>query len=397
MKLVLQAAAAAFLVPAVLMAQQDRSNSVCALDESETDRALLTICTHERGMAPLLQPQLFLRIYQDGRGEYESYPPHREGVYPKALILKKFRVTPEEIDALRTLGEAAEFQGAPDKFPAYRMGTDSSKETTVTFISGIIRKRIVLQNFWFAFEDKKLYPTPVFDLLERAELIRERAQGIVRPIPSISYCVLLHDRERYLGQKVSIYADLELNAAEPNLSDPNCDEPAMGPARTEERLGVSYADPAIERGQAAQLRTSRFGGRARISVVGILRDDSQRAKDTYDYRFEILEVKNAVPIILPFEGELKAGWMYSDNFRYVKEQGLPAAYSARMKPLPHHAHRIEFTNEAKFPALRSSGVRDIVFRVLSKTTQPMGPNRWNDEYVCEIIELRSKIYTRSLP
>lgn len=388
MKLVLLAAAAALLLPAVVMAQQDRSNSVCALDKSESDRALLTICTHERGMAPLLQPQLFLRIYPDGRGEYEAYPPHREGVSPTALILKKFRVTPEEIEALRAFGEAGEFQDAPDKFPAYRMGTDSSRETTVTFSSGRARKRIVLLNFWTAhFDIKKDYPAAVYGLMERAELLRERAQGIVRPVPAISYCELLRDRERYLGQKVSIYADLELNAAEPSLYDPNCDEPAMGPARTKERIGVNYADPAIERDQTAQLRTPRFGGRARVSAIGILRDDSQRAKDTYDYRFEILEVKNAEPIILPFEGELKEGWMYFDNFRYVKEQGLPAAYYARMKPLLHHAHRIEFTNETKFPALRSSGVRNIVFRVLSKTTQPMGPNRWNDEYVCEIIEL----------
>lgn len=386
MKLILLAATAALCLPLMVRAQRAPSNSVCTQDEFETDRALLTVCTHERGMAPLLQPRLFLRVYADGRGEYETDPPSREGVYDSRLILKQFCVSIDELNAIRSYSETSEFQNGPNAFPAFRMGNDSSRETTVTYRNDRQTNRIVLQNFWTAdFDSKKFYPAAVFGLMETAELVRERAQGIVRPIPALSYCGLLYDRERYLNQKVSIYADLELNTPNPSLYDSNCDEPAIGPSRTKERLGVSYTDAAVEKERTALFRAPRFGGRARVSVVGILRDDSSRAKDTYNYRFEITEMKSAEPILLPYQGVLEAGWTYTDAFDHVPAHGLQL--SSPWKIPFHHAARIEWANAKAFPILRSIGRRFITFRVLSKTTQPMGTNRWNDEYVCEIVEL----------
>ena len=65
MKLVLLIA----LLPLAAHAQK----SVCL---NETPRGvLLNICRHERGMAPMPQPKLYLRIYKDGRAEYEYTKP----------------------------------------------------------------------------------------------------------------------------------------------------------------------------------------------------------------------------------------------------------------------------------------------------------------------------------
>jgi hypothetical protein len=384
MKLFLLAAAAALCLPTILMAQRKNPPSVCGLAETETDRALLTICTEEHGMVVTPQPQLYLRVYSDGRGEYEISPPFRRDAIPTRLLSKTFRVTPEEVEALRAFGEATDFQNAPDSFPAYRLGNDSSLKTTVTFTTGRSIKRLLLANFWGAeFEMKKYYPASVFGLMEKAALIRERAEGIVRPIPAISYCELLYDRDRYLGQKVSIYADLELNSAQPNLYDSNCDSPAMRDRQTQERIGVSYADPALGQANTERIRTDRFGGRARVSVVGILRDESARALDTYNFRFEISEFKSVDPIILPYKGELEPGWMYTDGSDHVPAQGL--RFSSPLTAPLHHAVRVEWTNVDAFPLLRQSGRRYITFRVLSKTIQAMGNDRWNDEYTCELL------------
>jgi hypothetical protein len=384
MKLFLLAAAAAFCFPTIPMAQRNRPASVCGLSETETEPALLTICTEEHGMVVTPQPRLYLRLYSDGRGEYETDPPYRRYEYPTRLITKKFRVTPDEVEAIRGFGESTGFQNAPDEFPAYRLGADSSLRTTVTFTTGQAVKRIVLANFWGAdYEIKKVYPPAVFGLMERAQLVRERAEGIVRPIPAISYCELLYDRDRYLGQKVSINADLELNTAQPNLYDSNCDSPAMRDRQTQERIGVGYADPALGRAKTEQIRTNRFGSRAHVLVVGILRDESARALDTYNFRFEISEFKSMDPIILPYQGELEVGWMYTDGSDHVPAQGLQ--FSSPLKAPPHYAVRVEWTNVGAVPLLKKRGRRYITFRVLSKTIQAMGNDRWNDEYTCELL------------
>src|SRR5262249_49507173 len=65
------------------------SQSVC---NQPPDDAILTICERESGMAPLPQPQLLLRVYADGRAEYETLGGQN------GLTLKKTKITEKELN-----------------------------------------------------------------------------------------------------------------------------------------------------------------------------------------------------------------------------------------------------------------------------------------------------------
>ena len=90
-------------------------------------------------------------------------------------------------------------------------------------------------------------------------------------------------------------------------------------------------------------------------------------------------------IVVPYVGELKEGWTYSDTIDHVK--GKPFKLSSPLKPMIHHAQLIEWTNEDKFPTLRRSGRKYFTFRVISKETRQMEQYRWNDVYTCELIKV----------
>src|ERR1043165_1570080 len=82
------ALAAAFL-PVSVTAQQPTNTSVCLRDTPPG--VLLNICQHERGMAPMPQPRLYLRIYKDGRGEYEV-----NRIW-NVLVKKRFTINAEDL------------------------------------------------------------------------------------------------------------------------------------------------------------------------------------------------------------------------------------------------------------------------------------------------------------
>jgi hypothetical protein len=394
MKLILLAVGTLLAMPLTGLAQGITVSSQCSPGAAVPDNTVLMICTHERGMAPRLQPRQYLRLFADGLVQYEVDPPmeNRAEQTKFVLVIKEFRLSRvEEIDFIRRLGRSAEFQAAPAEFPTLRRGIDSSMETTVRFFDRGQEKRIVLNNFsTFDWDNKKRYPAPLFELMERAELLREKAMGIVRPIPAITFCEMMKNREYYFGRTVNIYADLEFNERQLYLHDPECDTAAMGEARTTERIAVGYTPdpdknlPMFET-IAYPIRWA-WGGRARVFVTGVLRDESKLPNFAYSYRFEIAEFKSVERIVLPYEGTLEVGWFYSDTFDHVAQNGLQL--SSRLTPIPHHAARIEWANAISYPLVNKSGRRHIIFRVVSKETTRISNNRWNDEYTCEIVELK---------
>jgi hypothetical protein len=254
-------------------------------------------------------------------------------------------------------------------------------------------KRIVFGYFYAADrKNKEYYPASFISLMEKVEEIWGRANGVVREIPSLTYCGLMFDREYMTGRQVIIYADIELgvDGSAAYLHEPECDRPEMGKARTSERIGIGF-DKKITGGRNIMSEALRkidlavYGRRARVQVQGILRDERARALDSYDYRFFIERIISADRIVPWFEGELTPGWAYTAGLDHIKEKGLQLGVPLKM-PL-HHAARVEWTNEDKFPLLRKSGVRFITFRVVSKETRQVDGNRWNDTYICEIIEV----------
>lgn len=391
MKFVFLIAFAIFAVPIFTYAQRKPSNSACVKDVPAG--VVLNICTDERGMAPIPQPRLYLRVYSDGRAEYEVNKGWDD------LVKKEVRVKAEELQEIIRLGNTQDFQSAKEDYPAHKHGTDSSRTTTLDFYGKTGTKRIVFGYFYAADrKNKEHYPADFIALMEVVEEIWMRANGIVREIPTLSYCGLMYDREYMMGRPVIIYADLELgDGSAPYLHEPECYHPETRKTGPSERIGIGF-DPKITGGRdilaegLKKIDLNAYGRRARVRVQGILRDERARALDSYDYRFFIERFVSADKIVPWFEGELKEGWTYMAGLDYIKEKGLQLGVPLKIRL--HHAARIEWKNADKFPLLRESGLRFITFRVVSKETLQIEKNRWNDTYICEIIEVNPLQKTR---
>jgi len=415
---VLIALAAAFL-PASLRAQQTANTSVCLRDTPPG--VLLNICQHERGMTPIPQPRLYLRIYKDGRGEYET---NRSW---NALVKKKFTINDEDLREINSLAGAASIEKTPVRYPVYNQGDDSSKEITADVYVDGAQKRIILTNFFAADrENKKHYPASLIAFMEKVEDIWLRANGIVAVPPSITFCSLMADREYLTGKLVRIWANIELGVEEGSyLHDPECDRPEMGKARTNERIGYDVSVPGAV---ATRSRSSRKNSidpvnkklgkadsirdilrqkgfdtnipRVRVTIEGRLREETPdlyhlrermdpeaplHGTKHYPYIFVIERFLTVGEIVAPYVGELKASWTYADTIDHVK--GTPLKLSSPLKPMIHHAQLIEWTNADKFPKLNRSGRKYLTFRVISRETQQMERGRWNDVYRCELIKV----------
>src|SRR5688572_23490332 len=154
------AALVCLLLAAIAQGQPPASTSVCSRPDHMAGEELLTVCTHERGMAPRPQPRLYLRVFADGRGEYERNAPAGN------LEKKEFRLTPGELNEIICLGREPDLQEADAKYKAIYRGIDSSRETTVIFRDEGTVKKIVLNNYWADRDDNyEHYPSSLNGLM----------------------------------------------------------------------------------------------------------------------------------------------------------------------------------------------------------------------------------------
>ena len=381
-------------LPMIGIAQVADASTACPIKEQLDDDVVLTICNHGQGMVPRPQPRLYLRVYADGRGELESNeaPPLGDAYETETLIMKTFHADADEIAEIRRLGQMPDFQSAKDVYPAYAIGTDSSVQTTVVFIDHRNTKKIVVNNFSYAnVFNKKHYGPSFCILMARVAELHDRGLGIIREPPTISFCELMRNRESYIDTVVGINAVLEFNETQQFIYDPECAERSIGPLLfTTEKVGVGFdfkkGKSKELQNQALSVRDKRFGGRARVYIHGILRDNREQTGNPNKFRFDISEFKTIDPIVLSYEGKLEPGWMYVDSFDANNE--VEPKLSSRLKMPLHHAARIEWLNAGKFPRLRAAGHTFITFRVVSRDIRKIGVNRWNDIYTCEILDLQ---------
>jgi len=381
MNVIFFAAVAVLIFPSISIAQPGGYLSVCLDLEKNADGALLTICDHESGMTAIPQPRLYLRVFSDGRVEYE-----RNSGVNNTLERKRIRVTSAEVQEIAGLGIQNDFQKANEIYPEINRGIDSSKVTTVIYHGPDGDKKIVLKNYWAGQHDNyKHYPASLNTMMDRAAEIWERAVGVVKPIPSITFCELVNNRRQYMGNRVSVYVDLDHTGEQPLLSDHECTMAA--------NISISKIDVGVNEigkkygsisGLIKNVRAAPAYGWAGVLATGRLRNDG--VEDFPKYRFDIEEFKNIFPIILPFQGELEAGWLYADAFDHVTGDGIKL--SSGLKPRIHHASRIEWTNVEKFPSLMRSGRKFITFRVVSVSSKQGEKYQWRTVYECEIIELK---------
>ena len=152
-----------------------------------------------------------------------------------------------------------------------------------------------------------------------------------------------------------------------------------------------------------------------VTVVGILRNVSRRAFDSYRYRFDIIrfeDIQKKMPeqsfgdevTTVDFcelaknprrystercESTLDAGKTYRAVVRGDKELDLVLVPPLRM--FSHWAVSIEWTNLREFPELEklrdSSTQQLIVFSVISDENKQMTAQRWNRTVKCKIIRV----------
>lgn len=379
-------------LPVIGVAQKTAGSTACPVNEQTDDDVLLTICNHGHGMVPQPQPRLYLRIFTDGRGELESNEaPRPDDPYAtEVLVVKTFHVDADEISEIRRLGGMPDFQCAKDVYPAYVIGTDSSAATTILFNYPGKSKKIIVNNFSYVnVNNRKNYGLSLCRLMALVDELRDRGFGIVREPPTISFCDLMRNRDMYLGKTVAMNATLEYSDTHQFIYDPECAEPGMGSLFTTEKLSVEFTPTKSQEllDKARSLRDQRFGGRARVYIYGTLFEGRVRfGDDTFNFRFAISKFVSIDPIILPYKGRLEPGWMYVDSFDATNER--EPKLSSPLKISLHHAARVEWLNADTFPKLRAAGRTFVTFRVISRDIQKISNNRWNDIYICEILDLQ---------
>lgn len=393
----------------IAAAGQTRSTSVCTGDDGLPDGVILNICTFETGMAPRPQPRLRLRLFADGRAEYEHTPAGSRWE-DNLLVKKQVRVTAKQVDEIIGFGLDREFQNASGSYPAFRLGDDSTLTTTVIFRgAGGAEKKIVVTNYaadqW---DNYKYYPAPFNYLMDRAEGIWKQAMGYQTPIPTVNFCYLSKHREQYTGRRYGVYAEIDYTRFMPFISDPACTDDVVDPFRPKDRMSIGYGVEGKEmadlRARLESIRIRPFFGRASVIIYGTLSVEKRNASLVETYRFDITEIKTMNPITDAYKGKLEPGRLYMHTFEntaHGRRRGacqadgdIPIDTTADpgciLPPViapGHHAARVEWTNLDKFPALRHKGLVGITFLVVSRNVVKIDKSRWNDTYVCEIIKV----------
>jgi len=206
------------------------------------------------------------------------------------------------------------------------------------------------------------------------------AQDSPRPsdeIPTVAFCELVKDPKPYFDKSIRVTANLELATEASYLRDENC------VVSRDDQIGVRYTSETDERRELInreirKIRSTEYGSRARVTVVGTLQDQALRSFAWYRYRFDVSRIETVSPVVLPYVGILRDGVTYSGAVRPDSLRGLVLVTPVRMKP--GIATRVEWVNLKNFPAL-TSGDRtiesQIIFTVVSDQTTQMTEHRWN--------------------
>jgi hypothetical protein len=208
-------------------------------------------------------------------------------------------------------------------------------------------------------------------------------------IRTVEFCELIKNPRPYFDKQVRIIARYEMATEGQYLRDDKC------PLSHDRQIGVGHR-AILDEKQSELLNTElrriskhEYGGRAMVTMVGILRNASRRDFVWYQYRFDIVKVESISPVIVPYERELQAGVTYRGIVRGDRVLDLSLIPPPRISE--HHAQRIEWINLSEFPELEKlqpvSGGQQISFTVLSDEIKQMTELRWNRTIKCKIIRL----------
>lgn len=214
------------------------------------------------------------------------------------------------------------------------------------------------------------------------------AAAVENEVPTVTFCELVKHPTRYFDKPVRLTATIEIATEASYLRDDAC------ALKQDDQIGVGYksADEQAQRilnTEIRKLSTIEFGGRARVTVIGMLRNSSRRDFASYRYRFDVSRLENISPVIVPYEGALQAGKTYRAFVRRDARLGL--TFVTRLRTPEHIAVNIDWTNLNNFPALvklKDDSVElQIVFTVISDQLKQMTQTRWNRSLECKILRV----------
>lgn len=134
---------------------------------ANSDAVLVEIARIGRGMTWPLIPQLFLRVYNDGRIEYESLEGNK-------LILKKAELDATTMERLRRIIEARDLAESRLEYPMLERVSDALMKACVSYKAGggQLRQILVVNYAPDHSRAKDYYPPSLVELLRMVEQIR---------------------------------------------------------------------------------------------------------------------------------------------------------------------------------------------------------------------------------
>ncbi len=207
-------------------------------------------------------------------------------------------------------------------------------------------------------------------------------------IPTVGFCEMVGNPRRYFDKTIRLTATYVMGYEAQYLIDDAC------PRGRDDNIGAHSAIESAEQNEVLnkklrEVSHSEYGGRARLTMVGVLRNKSMRGFAWYKYRFDIIHLEEIAHLVEPYEGELRGGKTYRASVRGDKSQGLSLVKPVRM-PL-HYGLFVEWSNLNEFPALERLADGDseqrIVFSVIGDERKQMTVSRWNRTVKIKIIRV----------
>lgn len=214
------------------------------------------------------------------------------------------------------------------------------------------------------------------------------ASFVAEEIPTVAFCEMVKNPQPYFDKTVRLTALITLPTEGIYLSDDRC--------VPDDKVGVGFIinnekQRDMHNRNIRIFRSSKYGSRAQVTVVGILRNSpSGNVFAPYRYRFDIISYEDISHMTVTYEGILQEGTAYRAEVRGGGPSGLSLVIPMRAQE--HVAVSIVWVNLSQFPALQqirnSGGRREIVFSVISDRKKQMTERRWNRVLECKILRVK---------
>ena len=124
---------------------------------------------------------LELRVYQNGRVEYDVYPPWKDSLFNLGywFPMRHSKLSSSEVKELIVLAEQPDFLSARESYEAGYMHIDDSWKTTIKFAYRGQERKITAINFWDITrpQDSSEYPASMVSLLKKVRGLRVKLTG----------------------------------------------------------------------------------------------------------------------------------------------------------------------------------------------------------------------------